>query len=107
MTGTNSRGPGGHIPGGTQEHGLIPMKDSGSVAPGAMCSDNVNHPKHYNSHPSGVECITVARHMGFNLGNVMKYIWRSDHKGSTLEDLKKARFYLDDEIARIEGKDKT
>lgn len=64
--------------------------------------DPVNHPKHYNAHPSGVECITVARHMGFNLGNVMKYIWRAEHKGKALEDLKKAWFYLDDEIARLE-----
>lgn len=64
--------------------------------------DTVNHPKHYNSHPSGVECITIARHMNFNLGNVLKYIWRADHKGATLEDLKKARFYLDDEIAMRE-----
>lgn len=64
--------------------------------------DAVNHPKHYNSHPSGVECITIARHMNFNLGNVLKYIWRADHKGATLEDLKKARFYLDDEIAMRE-----
>lgn len=64
--------------------------------------DNVNHPKHYNSHPSGVECITIARHMNFNLGCVLKYIWRTDHKNG-LEDLKKARWYLDDEIKRIEA----
>lgn len=68
-----------------------------------MAQDNVNHPKHYNSHPSGVECITIARHMNFNLGNVLKYIWRADHKGATLEDLKKARFYLDDEIRHHES----
>ena len=66
-------------------------------------NDAVNHPKHYNSHPSGVECITVTRHMSFNLGNVFKYIWRADHKKATVEDLKKARFYLDDEIKRLEG----
>lgn len=68
-----------------------------------MAEDSVNHPKHYNSHPSGVECITIARHMNFNLGNVLKYIWRADHKGATLEDLKKARFYLDDEIKKRES----
>lgn len=62
--------------------------------------DAVNHPRHYNSHPSGVECITVAEHMGFNLGNAMKYIWRSDDKGAPLEDLRKARWYLDREINR-------
>lgn len=68
--------------------------------------DPVNHPSHYTSHPSGVECITVTRHMNFNLGNVMKYIWRSDHKSATLQDLEKALFYLKDEIKRLK-KEKT
>jgi hypothetical protein len=65
-------------------------------------AETVNHPKHYNSHPSGVECITVAEHMNFNLGNAMKYIWRTDHKNG-LEDLKKARWYIDREIQRIKA----
>lgn len=65
-------------------------------------SDNVNNPKHYTSHPSGVECIQITRHMSFNLGNVIKYLWRADEKGAALEDLKKARWYLDDEIKRRE-----
>ena len=65
-------------------------------------ADNVNNPKHYNSHPSGVEAITVCEHLGFNLGNAMKYIWRADHKGNTMEDLKKAEFYVKREIQRIE-----
>lgn len=60
----------------------------------------VDHPKHYNAHPSGVEAITVCEHMGFNLGNAMKYIWRADEKGKPVEDLEKARWYLDREIAR-------
>lgn len=64
--------------------------------------ETVNHPKHYNAHPSGVECITVAEHCGFNLGNALKYIWRAEHKGAPLEDLKKARWYLDREIQRRE-----
>ena len=67
-----------------------------------MSSDNVNHPKHYTSHPSGVECIQVAEHMSFTLGNALKYIWRADLKGDALEDLRKARWYLDREIARRE-----
>lgn len=67
-------------------------------------TDNVNHPKHYNSHPSGIECIEIVRHFNFNLGNAMKYIWRAGLKGDAIEDLKKARFYLDDEIARLEKK---
>lgn len=62
--------------------------------------DLVNHPTHYTSHPSGIECITITRHMSFNLGNVLKYIWRADLKNNLVEDLKKARFYLDDEIKR-------
>lgn len=65
--------------------------------------DAVNHPKHYTSHPSGVECIQITRHMSFNLGNVIKYLWRADEKGAPLEDLKKARWYLDDEIKRREA----
>ena len=66
--------------------------------------DPVNHPQHYTSHPSGVECITVTRHMSFNLGNAMKYIWRADLKGNSVEDLKKAAFYINDEIKRREKK---
>ena len=69
----------------------------------ATNSDPVNHPAHYTSHPSGIECIEVTRHMGFNLGNALKYIWRADLKGNALEDLKKARWYLDDEIKRQEA----
>ena len=59
----------------------------------------VEHPPHYTSHPSGVECLTVVEHMGFCLGNVIKYIWRADMKGG-VHDLEKARFYLDREINR-------
>lgn len=68
-------------------------------------SDSINHPPHYNAHPSGIECIEVVRHMNFNLGNVVKYVWRAGFKESSgeLEDLKKARWYLDDEIKRREG----
>lgn len=64
-------------------------------------SDPVNHPAHYTSHPSGVECITITEHMSFLLGNAMKYLWRADQKNE-LEDLKKARWYLDREIANRE-----
>lgn len=59
----------------------------------------VNHPKHYNEHPSGVECIDVVEHMNFCLGNVIKYVWRSDLKGG-IEDLKKAKWYIEREIKR-------
>lgn len=62
--------------------------------------DAVNHPPHYNSHASGIECIEIAEHMGFNLGNVFKYVWRADEKGNAIEDLEKAQFYLAREIAK-------
>lgn len=64
-------------------------------------SDLVNHPKHYNSHPSGIECIVIAEAMNFNLGNAVKYIWRSGDKGHSVQDLSKARWYLDREIQRL------
>lgn len=60
----------------------------------------VNHPPHYTKHLSGVECIEITRHMGFNLGNAIKYIWRADLKGNSLEDLKKAIFYIEDELTK-------
>jgi len=63
--------------------------------------DHVNHPEHYNLHPSGVECIDVVEHMSFNLGNAIKYVWRAGHKNG-LEDLKKAVWYINREIARLE-----
>ena len=62
--------------------------------------DMVNHPPHYTVHPSGVECIQITEHMGFCLGNAMKYIWRADEKGKDIQDLEKARWYIDREIAR-------
>jgi len=63
--------------------------------------DPVNHPVHYNAHPSGVECITVVEHMTFNVGNAIKYLWRADHKNG-LEDLKKAEWYIRREIERLQ-----
>lgn len=65
-------------------------------------TDAVNHPAHYNSHPSGVECITVTEHMNFNLGNAVKYIWRAGLKSEApIIDLEKARWYIEREIARL------
>jgi hypothetical protein len=62
--------------------------------------DAVNHPPHYNQHPSGVECIQVAEHYGFCVGNAIKYLWRAGLKGDAVEDLEKARWYIDREIRR-------
>jgi len=63
-------------------------------------NDKINHPVWYTQHKSGVECIQITEHMGFCLGNAIKYIWRADLKGNAVEDLKKARFYIDREIER-------
>lgn len=68
--------------------------------PDTPTHDPVNHPKHYTSHPSGVECIQITEHMSLCLGNAMKYIWRADLKGSGVEDLQKAVFYLNREIEK-------
>ncbi len=64
----------------------------------------VNHPPHYKT--GGIETIDFieAKGLGFHLGNVVKYVTRADHKGNRLEDLKKARWYLDREILRAEGR---
>lgn len=68
-------------------------------------NDTVNHPKHYTSHPSGIECIQITEHMGFNLGNATKYIWRADLKNG-VEDLEKAVWYIKREIAKRRRHDK-
>ena len=64
-------------------------------------NDPVNHPKHYTEHPSGVECIEITEYMNFCVGNAIKYLWRAGLKGEQIEDLRKARWYIDREIARI------
>lgn len=68
--------------------------------------DVVNHPPHYKS-DSGIESIDVIEGFGLNfrLGNTVKYILRHDKKGKPLEDLKKARWYLDREIEKLESKE--
>lgn len=65
--------------------------------------DTVNHPSHYTTHPSGVECIAIVEHMTFNIGNATKYLWRAGLKdgSSTLEDLEKAKWYVSREIDRL------
>jgi hypothetical protein len=65
--------------------------------------DLVKHPLHYNSHPSGVECITIAQEFNFNLGNVIKYVWRAGLKENSVGALLKAREYINFEIERLTG----
>lgn len=70
--------------------------------------NRVNHPAYYKD-PSGIECIDVARHRDFNIGNALKYLWRAGFKheegvsdvDKQIEDLKKAVFYINDEIALL------
>ena len=64
-------------------------------------NDVVDHPEHYQS-SSGIECIDVVENMPFNRGNAVKYLWRAGKKNDEIEDLKKARWYIDREIKRIE-----
>ena len=66
--------------------------------------DAVNHPSHYTSHPSGIECIDVTEAFNFNIGNAIKYLWRSGLKetADSVEDLKKAQWYITREIKRLE-----
>lgn len=64
----------------------------------ALLHNAVDHPKHYCSHPSGLECIEVAQHLNFCLGNAFKYLFRRERKNSCLEDLEKAKWYIQKEI---------
>jgi hypothetical protein len=81
---------------------MVVRLQAGEAAMSDTVHHNVNHPRHYNAHPSGVECITVTEHMNFNLGNAVKYIWRAGLKSEdAITDLEKARWYIDREIARL------
>lgn len=71
-----------------------------SPTSGEASKEQVNHPVHYMAHPSGVECIEITEHFSFCLGNVIKYVWRAGLKGDELEDLRKAKWYLEREIER-------
>jgi len=68
-----------------------------------MVEDPVNHPSHYKV--GGIETIDFieSKELGYNLGNVVKYITRSDHKGNKLQDLQKAQWYLNREIANTQS----
>ncbi len=86
--------------------GELPIHPQGSgtqFVPGVKL-DPINHPPHYNNSEAKcscgrrIECIDVTRHLNFNIGNAMKYLWRCDFKGVAVEDLKKALWYINDEI---------
>lgn len=69
--------------------------------------DNVEHPSHYCSDPSGIECIQITRWRNFNIGNAIKYLWRAGLKegNSNTQDLRKAIWYIQDEIKKLEGEE--
>jgi len=67
-----------------------------------MVNDIINHPKHYCQHASGVEVITITEHMNFCLGNAIKYIMRAGYKNDAIEDLRKAEWYINREVSRLE-----
>jgi Protein of unknwon function (DUF3310) len=75
-------------------------------------NDPINHPAHYNNAKAEcdcgrkIECIDVTRHLGFNIGNAIKYLWRYQDKNG-IEDLKKSAWYIQDEINKIIGLKKT
>ena len=75
-------------------HDIEHYEDAGYSQP-----DVVNHPPHYTSHPSGIECIQITEHMTFLMGNAMKYLWRADLKNG-LQDLEKCAWYIQREIEK-------
>jgi len=112
MSGT--RGPGPFIAGsilspserlllsGAEIESPLPKPSEPSLSSDLKPHDPVNHPYHYNAHPSGVECIQIVEHMNFNVGNAVKYLWRASEKNG-VEDLRKAAWYVNREIQRLEG----
>lgn len=78
------------------------MEHNGAVTAAAATAahDPVNAPKHYRSHPSGIECIEITRQLSFDLGNSVKYVWRRNDKGTSGQDVEKSLFYLRDARTR-------
>jgi hypothetical protein len=100
---TNNKTPQGDWKFLTPEAYLQPSGNGIDVA------DMVNHPPHYTSSKAhcgnckeSIECIEIARHMSFNIGNAVKYLWRHELKGG-IEDLKKAKWYINDAIKQLEN----
>lgn len=65
--------------------------------------DSIN-PSHYNTHPSGIECIEVTEHLTFLRGNAVKYLWRAGLKVDSAEDQEKAIWYIEREVAQVQSK---
>lgn len=90
-----------HMDGGFKTIVIDGQRFSIPDLPPPVVRGEVDHPTHYTSHPSGVECIQVTEHMNFNLGNAVKYIWRASLKGKQKQDLEKAIWYLQRELGRL------
>ena len=83
---------------------IAEVTDDATSEPQQVKPDDVNHPKHYTSHPSGVECIAITEHFRFNVGNAIKYLWRAGLKTEDpIMDLEKAAWYVAREIQRVKG----
>lgn len=71
--------------------------------PGIKHEDPVNSPNHYTWHPAGVECIRIIEVFPHNIAAAMGYLWRHDHKGEPIQDLRKAVWHIEREIKRRGG----
>lgn len=82
----------------------------GTIIDEPISPSAVNHPSHYTSHPSGIECIDITRHYCFSIGNAIKYLWRAGlktdaaltSKEKEIEDLQKAIWYINDRIKELQ-----
>lgn len=84
----------------TRRESVAIGSDTGDIILSNDVVDKINHPPHYTAHASGIECIQITEHMNFNLGNAVKYIWRADLKGDAIEDLQKAKWYIERELLK-------
>lgn len=67
--------------------------------------EEIDHPDHYQ-HPTGIECIDVIEHMPFNIGTAVKHLWRCGQKWDDIGDLKKAVWYINRQIQKLEAEKK-
>lgn len=64
-------------------------------------NDLINKPNHYNWHPSKVQCVAISEHFDANISKAIDYLWRYKHKGTPIEDLKKAAWFIQREIDKL------
>jgi hypothetical protein len=85
-----------------RSEGKAKMDDLTKPVKGLEQQEMINHPTHYNLHPSGIECIDISEQMQSNLSKVVEYIWRARFKWDAKEDYRKAIWYMEREISRTE-----